>query len=159
MAVATETKPTPGGNPFASIQDWMTGTSRWQWGHQCATKTIAVGRPEGSMATGLPSKEAPWTVGAVIPTAGSCPEAGNGGRGAPVIPGSPFGPTVAAPDAAADAPGDAADEGTGVEADDEEDAEGRGVEVDPNELEADATADAGVDADAGGDADAAEDVA
>ena len=117
----------------------MSGTSRWQWGHQCATKTIAVGRPDGSMATGLPSNEAPWTVGAVMPTAGSLPEAGNGGRGAPVIPAhrsvrpSPLRklqPRL--PEAAA--------EGTGVEADDDEDAEARAVEADAEDAELGGTA-------------------
>jgi hypothetical protein len=74
-----------------------------------------------------------------------------------VIAGSPFGPTVAAPEAAAEAAPEAAAEGTGVEADDDEDADASPVEADAEDAELDGTAEAGADADA--DADGANEVA
>ena len=67
-----------------------------------------------------------------------------------MIAGSPFGPTVAAPEAAAEAAPEAAAEGTGVEADDDEDADARPVEADAEDAELDGTAEAGADADADG---------
>src|SRR5215470_10267805 len=62
---------TPSNTPcFAS--ETMRGTSRWQWGHQCATNSTTCGLPFGATVTGAPSKtDFPVRVGIVLPTAGS----------------------------------------------------------------------------------------
>ena len=63
---------------------WMTGTSAWRCGHQWAKNMIALGRPSGSIATGLPAKSVPDTAGAARPAAARCRPVGRSARGRPL---------------------------------------------------------------------------
>src|SRR5438270_501460 len=51
------------------IQDLMSGTSRWQCGHQCARNITTFGFPSAVIVTGVPSKLLPSSVGAWAPFA------------------------------------------------------------------------------------------
>ena len=74
---------TSSGRPPSSTQSWISGISRWQCGHQWATKMTIWTRPFGSMATGAPWSSWPWTTGAASPTAGSSVGLVNAGSGVP----------------------------------------------------------------------------
>jgi hypothetical protein len=63
----------------------ITGTSRWQCGHQWAMNATSLGCPSFTMATGPPSNACPRSSGAALPTAGSAPLSGSGASGVPLI--------------------------------------------------------------------------
>src|SRR5581483_5225704 len=83
-AVLTAKRSTPAGTVAVRRCATISGTSRWQCGHQCATNMTSLGRPSRVMASGVPSKPAPCTSGMGSPTAGSAPLP-SAGSGAPVI--------------------------------------------------------------------------
>ena len=71
IEVATDTRSTPSGTPFWSIQSCRAGTSRWQWTHQWARNKIIFGVPSFSIEAGDPSKASDDASGMDIPRAGS----------------------------------------------------------------------------------------
>src|SRR4051812_37105436 len=81
MEVATPCNAAPPGM-LSPYQSTSRGTSRWQCGHQWATKTSSVG--PFPTETAAPAKSVPATTGACMPTAGSSSGSSNGGSAVPV---------------------------------------------------------------------------
>mgnify|MGYP003350125248 CR=1 FL=1 len=62
----------------------MIGTSRWQWGHQCAKNVTIWGLPLAPPSvTGAPAKLFPMSFGAASPIAGSGAGCWKSGRAVP----------------------------------------------------------------------------